>query len=73
MEIIHPSKSQWSLTLHLVVKLNGEWHRYGNYRCVTVIKFLRLIVISFLILQDFTALLASMWVLSRVDLIGGYY
>ena len=70
MDIIQPSSSPWSSTLHMVAKPSGGWRAGGAYRALNAVseddRY------SMPHLQDFTIQLEDKNIFSKVDLVRAY-
>ena len=71
MGIIRPSKSAWSLPLHVVPKPNGSWRPCGVYRRLNVVTVDDRYPLPHI--QSFTSATAGAKVFSVIDLVRGYH
>lgn len=71
LQILRPSKSNWSSPIHMVKKADGTWRMCGDYRALNRITKPDRYPIPYL--QDFTYFLHGCTIFSKVDLLRAFH
>lgn len=71
LNIIRPSKSNWSSPIHMVKKADSSWRMCGDYRALNRITTPDRYPVPYL--QDFTYFLSGCTVFSKIDLLRAYH